>query len=521
MMNSAPSLRAKAAAELERRRRRVQATTPPDTWEAWLAALFPHVVRAGFADRHRALWDWAWDVQDGAAPFVACWPRGGGKSTTTELVAASWGARGRRRYVLYICETQEQADDHVQNIAALLESPAFGAAYPACAERAVGKFGNAKGWRRNRLRTASGFVVDALGLDTAARGMNLEGQRPDAMIVDDIDGEDDGPAVVAKKHRTLTRKILPAAAPGCVYLFAQNRVHDDSLMAQCLDGRADFFGGRVLSGPFLAVDGLVVDGDGAEARIVGGAATWAGQSLEVCQDYIAKWGLDAFLSECQHQSVALAGRFLADIGLWDACQEAIPPLDARTPVVLAMDAGETSDTFALVAVGRHPSRPAHLAVRYSRVYVPEGGHALDFEQIEADVRDLVRRYAVQEVTYDRFLLGQMMRRLAAKPLPAALVPFSQAGDRLEADKALHDWIATRTLAHDGTHATLREHLDNANAKRTADGRQVRIVKRSQRKKIDAAVTLAMACARAAAVLPAAPVRPQSAPVRSRWEGVSA
>ena len=515
-MNSAPSLRVKAAAELERRSRRAQATTPPDAWELWLAALFPHVVRAGFADRHRALWDWAWDVQDGAPPFVACWPRGGGKSTTTELVAASWGARGRRKYVLYICETQEQADDHVQNIAALLESPAFGAAYPACAERAVGKFGNAKGWRRNRLRTASGFVVDALGLDTAARGMNLEGQRPDAMIVDDIDGEDDSAAVTARKHRTLTRKILPAAGPGCVYMFVQNKVADDSLMAQCLDGRADFFGGRIVSGPFVAVAGLETVGDGAEAIIVGGAATWPGQSLEVCQDYIANWGLDAFLSECQHASVATSGRFLADIGLWDACQQDIPALDAHTPVVLGMDAGESSDTFALVAVSRHPTSPAHLAVRYSRVYVPEGGQALDFEAIEADIRALVARYAVVEVAYDRFLLGQMMRRFAAKPLPTVLAPFSQAGDRLEADKALHDWIATRTLAHDGTHTTLRAHLDHANAKRTADGRQVRIVKRSQSKKIDAAVTLSMACARAAAVLPVARPLPPAPRAANRW-----
>ena len=365
----------------------------PDEWEPWLGALFPHVVRAGFAERHRALWDWAWDVQDGAPPFVACWPRGGGKSTTTELAAASWGARGRRRYVLYICETQEQADDHVQNIAALLESPAFGAAYPACAERAVGKFGNAKGWRRNRLRTASGFVVDALGLDTAARGMNLEGQRPDAMIIDDIDGEGDSPAVVAKKHRTLTRKILPAAAPGCVYMFVENKVHDDSLMAQCLDGRADFFGGRIVSGPFVAVDGLETVGDGAEALIVAGEATWGGQDLLTCQDYIAKWGLDAFLSECQHESVAQTGRFLESIGLWDACEQPIPALDGHTPVVLGMDAGETSDTFALVAVSRHPHFPAHLAVRFSRVYVPEGGRALDFEQIERDVRAFVADHA--------------------------------------------------------------------------------------------------------------------------------
>ena len=127
---------------------------------------------------------------------------------------------------------------------------------------------------------------------------------------------------------------------------------------------------------------------------------------------------------------------------------------------------------------------------------------LDFDQIETDIRDFVKDYAVRELTYDRFLLGQTMRRFTgAHPLPVPLEPFSQASDRLEADKALRDWITTRTVAHDGTHTTLRDHLDNANAKMSADGRQLRIVKRSKSKKIDAAVTLAMGCARASAVLP--------------------
>lgn len=477
----------------------------PDGWRDWLQTYFPDAVRAGFSPRHEELWRWGWGIQPdaGASPFVACWPRGGGKSTTMELIIAAWAALGSRRYVLYICETQEQADDHVQNVAALLESPAFGEAYPHASERLVSKFGASKGWRRNRLRTAGGFTLDALGLDTAARGMNLEGQRPDGMIVDDVDGEDDSEAVTAKKHRTLTRKILPAAAPNCVYAFVQNRVHDNSLMAQCLDGRADFFGGHILSGPFVAVDGLETIGDGAEAQIVAGTAAWPGQSLETCQDYIRKWGLDAFLSECQHQSVGQRGRYLSSIGLWDACADpALPPLGPHEPAVLAVDAGESSDAFALALVTRHPSDPARLALRLSRAYVPEEGVPLDFDAIERDILDLCTRYAVVEWTYDRFLLGQIVRRIGER-VPCPLHPFSQAGDRLEADKALRDAFMARTLAHDGTHNDMRQHLDNANAKVGADGRQVRIVKRSRAKKVDLAVTLSMARARAALVLPEA------------------
>jgi len=481
-------------------------TRPPTDWEGWLRALFPSYVAHPFAERHAVLWGWADSVQLGVSvdPFVACWGRGGAKSTNAELITVRWGAKGARRYGLYLGETQEQADDHVGNIGSLLESDAVARHYPQLADRLVGKFGASKGWRRNRLRTASGFTVDALGLDTAARGIKLEDMRPDFLIIDDVDGSEDSEAITAKKARTLTRKILPALTHDAAILFIQNLVHDDSLMAQVLDGRADFLGGAVISGPHPAVTDLEVHGSGTGA-IITGTATWAGQSLEDCQRFVQKWGLDAFLSECQHQSVAQAGRYLASIGLWDACLDTtLPPLDRHTPCVLAVDAGESSDTFATVIVSRHPRDPNRLAVRYSRVYVPEGdGTVLNFETIERDIRDLVATYAVRELAYDRFLLGQMTRRLtdAAKPITAPLQPFSQAGDRLEADKALRDEITARTIAHDGTHTTLREHLDNANAKASADGRQVRIVKRTRAKKIDAAVTLSMGAARARAVLP--------------------
>lgn len=472
-------------------------------WQPWLAALFPSYVQHAFAVRHVDLWSWGESVELGLSvdPFVGCWTRGGAKSTSAELLCVRWGARKARRYGIYLCETQDQADDHVSTIAALLESDGVAKHHPHLADRMVGKFGQSKGWRRNRLRTADGFTIDALGLDTAARGIKLEEMRPDFLVIDDIDGSEDSEAVTAKKGRTLTRKLLPALTHDAAILFIQNKVHDDSLMAQQLDGRAEMLGGAIISGPHPAIAGLEVVGSGVDAIITEGEATWQGQSRDDCQRFIRKWGLDAFLSECQHQSAAMYGRFLASIGLWDACEQALPPLDAHTPVVLALDAGESSDCFAMVAVSRHPTQAQSLAVRFSRVYVPDG-ETLDFDLIEQDIRAFVKAHAVRELTYDRFLLGQTIRRFeGANPLPCPLVPFNQGNDRLEADKASRDWITTRTVAHDGSHTTLRDHLDNANAKMSADGRQLRIVKRSKTKKIDAAVTLAMGLARAGAVLP--------------------
>jgi hypothetical protein len=190
--------------------------------------------------------------------------------------------------------------------------------------------------------------------------------------------------------------------------------------------------------------------------------------------------------------------FLPDLALWDACRASLPPLDPHTPCVLALDGAESNDTFATVIVSRHETG---LAVRYIKPYVPLAGVPLDFDAIEADIRRLCAQYAVRELAYDPFLLGQLMRRLTSGPSPIRVpcVPFPQGAQRLESDKALYDLITSRRLAHDGD-PRLRAHIGNANRKIDDEGRKLRLVKRTYRLKIDLAVALAMACQRAGATL---------------------
>jgi hypothetical protein len=488
-----------------------------DGWQAWLTAIFPSYVSSGFSDRHVVFWEWVWSIRDGerVAPLIAVWPRGGAKSTSAELAAVVLGARRVRSYVLYVCATQDQADDHVGNIAALLETPALATYYPQMAERLVGKFGNSKGWRRNRLRTAHGFTVDALGLDTAARGVKLENQRPDLIIIDDIDSESDSSETTSKRIATITRKLLPAGLPHTAILAVQNLVHPDSVFAQLVDGRADMLRDRILSGPHPALRNAVYD----EARgvLLDGTPTWDGQDLHACQQFVTTWGLDAFRAECQHEPVAMTGRFLPSMGLWDACQIAMPPLDRHTPVILATDAGESSDAFAVVLIGAHPTVTGGVAVRYSRAYVPDGA-PLDYDAITEDIRTLLQRHAVVEWTYDPFLMGQFIRRMEAGRIPLPpLEAFGQGGPRLEGDKTLLDLIEQRRLGHDGD-LVLRSHIDNANRKMDADGRKLRIVKRRHSLKIDLAVAVAMGSHRWLQ-RPGVRVDVQRSPQTNRWKGL--
>lgn len=186
-----------------------------------------------------------------------------------------------------------------------------------------------------------------------------------------------------------------------------------------------------------------------------------------------------------------AARFLPSILWWDACKAALPPLDGHTQLVLAADAGVSNDSFALIGVSRHPERHTDAAVRLVRVWRPRPGHPLDFDEIEAEINTLIDRYAVVQVAYDAYQLHQMMTRLGRRCWTDA---FSQQGDRLTADKQLLDLVQTRRITHDGD-AELRQAMDNADRQVDAAEHKLRIVKRTDSLKIDAAVALSMAAAR--------------------------
>lgn len=323
-------------------------------WLLWLVALFEEQFAAPFATHHVAFWEWVWSLKvgDRPQPFVAIWPRGGAKSTSAELAALAIGARQVRRYGLYVCETQDQADDHVANIAGLLEDPKVGLFYPDLAARAVGKYGMSKGWRRNRLRCANGFTIDAMGLDSSARGAKLDDDRPSFMVFDDLDGEQDTRATTEKKIKTLTRKLIPAGAPDLAILAIQNLVHPDSIFSQFADGRADFLADRIVSGPIQAVDGLTYEQRDGRFVITGGQPTWDGMGLQRCQEMIEDMGLSAFLAECQHDVEAPPGGMFSHLEFKRCSWAEVPKLER---VVVWVDPAVTdtdnSDSHAIQADG--------------------------------------------------------------------------------------------------------------------------------------------------------------------------
>lgn len=298
-------------------------------WFTWLRTLFPDYVSAPFAAHHKEFWNWMWAINDKAPrPMVMVLNRGGGKSTMAELSSVYVGAKNLRAYVWYIRSTQDRANDSVGNIQELLETYKIENYYPGLGDRMTGKFGQVRGWRRNFLRTNSGFTVEAVGLDTAVRGARVGEHRPDFIIFDDIDDTKDTPIITKRKEDIIKYAILPAAKYNAGVVAIQNLLIADGIFARLVSGEADYLRDKQLIGPIKAVDDLVYEfsTDTNRYTITGGTPTWKGMTKEICEDFIARWGLTSFLREAQHEVQQVDGGMFSHIEYQHIRREDLPPL---------------------------------------------------------------------------------------------------------------------------------------------------------------------------------------------------
>lgn len=360
--------------KLQIKKAREGALKAPNDPINWMLALFPSIFTRPFGDMHRELYEWAWNVRSGesAPPFVAIWSRGFGKSTSVEATTILMGATARRHYCLYVSATQDLADQHLSSIRDMAESPIVATYYPNFAKPKLSKEGHSRGWRRNRLVFGNGFAIDAIGLDTAKRGVKMMDKRPDLIVLDDIDEKGDSPAITQKKIDSVFTSLIPAGSKDVTVLAVQNMIIDTGIFAKLAQDNPPFMKSRRLSGPFPALENFVWEYDGVRNRIkLSGTPTWDGFTLFELEEIINNIGTTAFMSEYQHIIIDESSLF-ANIKFQRIPRNQLPELVFK---VVSLDPAVTSsdgsDSHGLSVLGASEDGKFYVLDAWEKRATPE------------------------------------------------------------------------------------------------------------------------------------------------------
>jgi len=172
---------------------------------------------------------------------------------------------------------------------------------------------------------------------------------------------------------------------------------------------------------------------------------------------------------------------------WDRCRgDSDAPEDADWFV--GVDIGRKKDSTAIVAAAMHEGR---LHVRAS-ILVPTDSRPVAVADARAEIARLAGVLNVQEVVFDPHLFAESAELLEEQGL--VMVEFPQTDQRMApASETLFELIRDGRVVHDGD-PELRRQILAAVPSQTERG--VRVSKRKSRRRIDAAVALAMASDRA-------------------------
>lgn len=140
-------------------------------------------------------------------------PRETGKSTWWYLILPLWAAAyGHKRFAAAYAHATGQAETHLATFRKELdENPLLRADFPDLCKPARRNTGGTLADRAGMYHTASGFTFAAKGIDATSLGMKVGKQRPDLIILDDIEPDEAQYSgdLVKKRLGTVLDAILP------------------------------------------------------------------------------------------------------------------------------------------------------------------------------------------------------------------------------------------------------------------------------------------------------------------------
>lgn len=135
--------------------------------------------------------------------LTRCWSRELAKTTRSRMDVLNLVLRKKKRNVLLVSNSEDNAKRLLEPYRAQLDSN----------QRIINDYGKQRGakWREGDFKTRYGASFRAIGADQSPRGSNNDSIRPDVIIIDDIDTDQDclNPEIIEKRVNWIFEALIP------------------------------------------------------------------------------------------------------------------------------------------------------------------------------------------------------------------------------------------------------------------------------------------------------------------------
>lgn len=189
---------------------------------------FAHYVKYPIAEFQKEIFRITEDTSNKLACVVAF--RGSAKSTIVTLSYSLWAILGfqQKKFVLIICQTQQQARQHMMNIRRELENNKL-------LKSDMGPFQEETGgeWAMSSLVFKNTDArITVASVEQAIRGVRHYEHRPDVLVLDDVEDMNSCKTREGREKTFdwFTREVMPLGDIGTRVILVGNLLHEDSLM---------------------------------------------------------------------------------------------------------------------------------------------------------------------------------------------------------------------------------------------------------------------------------------------------
>lgn len=161
--------------------------------------------------------------------IVRAAPRGNAKSTHASLLLVLWCALfEHKRYIMLLSDTASQANDFLSAVKSELEDNPL----------LINDFGIQQGliWTASDIILRSNIRIQAVGAGKKIRGRRFKQYRPDLIIGDDLENDEnvESPDQRKKMFNWWMKAVSKAGAKGTDFVVIGTIIHYDSLLAKLL-----------------------------------------------------------------------------------------------------------------------------------------------------------------------------------------------------------------------------------------------------------------------------------------------